>query len=77
MTEQTVNIMGSCDLVVTRYSPTLAPDVAIRYIEYSTDHHFPDRFSEADIDADTARAMIALLVEAFGSAVLSGAGGAA
>jgi len=77
MTETKVEITGGCALVVARYGPTIAPDVSIRYIERSPTHGFSDNVTEADIEADDARAMIAALVEAFGPAVLPGAGGAA
>jgi hypothetical protein len=75
VTETKVKITGYCALVCARYGPTIAPDVAIRYTERSPTHGFSDAETEADIDADDARAMIALLVEAFGPAVLPGEGG--
>jgi len=77
MTETKVEITHTCALVVTRYGDDVAPDVAIRYTEHSQDYWFSNEVTDADIDADTARAMIAALVEAFGPAVLPGAGGAA
>lgn len=77
MTETKVGITGNCALVVERYGEDVAPCVAIRYTEHSQDHWFSNEVTDADIDADTARAMIAALVEVFGPAVLPGAGGAA
>ena len=74
MTETKVEITGYCALVCTRYGVGIAPDVVIRYTEHSQDYWFSDSVTEADIDADTARAMIAALVEAFGLAVLPGGG---
>ena len=77
MTETKVEITHTCALVVTRYGDDVKPDVAIRYTEHSQDYWFSNVETDADIDADTARAMIAALVEAFGPEVLPGAGGAA
>tara|TARA_R110000822_G_scaffold59521_3_gene148490 strand:+ start:231 stop:446 length:216 start_codon:yes stop_codon:yes gene_type:complete len=70
MAEQKISITGDCALVVARYGEGIAPDVAIRYTERSPCIGCNDSETEADIDADDARAMIALLVEAFGPAVL-------
>lgn len=77
MTETKAEITCDCALVCVRYGDDIKPNVAIRYIEHSQDYWFSNQVTEADIDADTARAIVALLVEAFGPAVLPGAGGSA
>lgn len=75
MSETKVEITSDCALVATLGGEGIEPDVAIRYTERSPTYGFSDSVTEADIDADTARAMIALLVEAFGPDVLPGVGG--
>jgi hypothetical protein len=65
----TVKITSSCSLVWDRYE--LVPgDVAIRYIEYSPDKCYSDSVTDADIDEATAKAIVDLLVQAFGPGVL-------
>lgn len=60
----TVKITSSCSLVWNQYS------VAVSYIEHSTDHFYSDSVTDADIDEATAKAIVALLVQAFGPGVL-------
>ena len=67
-----VKITRSCALVSTCYGEGDAPDVAIRYIEYA-EFGSPDQVTEAKIDADKARDIVALLAKAFGPGVLPAA----
>lgn len=75
MNETEISITRDCALVAVRYDESIAPVVVIRYTERSPAYGYSHEVTEADIDADTARAMIAALVEVFGPAVLPGAGG--
>ena len=64
-----VKVTRSCALVWERHDDTHS-DVAIRYTEHA-EVGFPDKVTEAKIDADTARDIVALLIKAFGPGVLS------
>lgn len=72
-----VPITADCYLQLTRWPHGIQADVAICYTEHSPAHGYSNEETEADIDAETARAIVALLVEAFGPAVLPPVGGAA
>ncbi len=71
MNTKTVKITADCALVWVRYGEGPEGYVVIRYTEHSTDHFNASSETEADIDAAAARDIVALLVAAFGPAVLS------
>jgi hypothetical protein len=71
MPTKTVKITRDCAMVWDHWDEAPGEgSVAVRYTEHSTDHFTPNSVTEADIDAATARAIVALLVAAFGPAVL-------
>ena len=67
MMEERVRINKSCELVVDIWDAPSWPDAYIEYTEHASDHWHSDQKSYADIDEDTARAMIAALYKAFPS----------
>lgn len=71
-----VRIDADCYLQLTRWPHGIPADVAICYNGPAPAWEIGESEVEADIDADTARAIVALLVEAFGPAVLPPVGGA-
>ena len=71
MNTKTVKITADCALVWDHWNEAPGEgSVAVRYTEHSTDHYFEDSVTDADIDAATARGIVALFVAAFGPAVL-------
>jgi hypothetical protein len=70
MNTKTVKITSDCALVWVRYGEGPEGYVVVRYTEHSTDYSNPNSETEADIDAVAARDIVALLVAAFGPAVL-------
>lgn len=72
-----VRIDADCYVQLKRWPHGIPADVAICYTEHSPAYGYSNEETTADIDADTARAIVALLVEAFGPAVLPPVGGAA
>jgi hypothetical protein len=65
MTEERVRINADCALVVDLWDGHYPSQAYIEYTEYASDHWGSDRQTDADIDEDTARAMIAALHKAF------------
>ncbi len=72
MSEKKVEITSTCALVVDQYCDDYKC-VAIRYTERSQDYHHSNEVTDADVDADKAREIVALLVETFGPGVLPAA----
>jgi hypothetical protein len=71
MNTKTVKITRDCALVWDHWNEAPGEgSVAVRYTEHATDHYSSNSVTEADIDAATARDIVALLVAAFGPAVL-------
>lgn len=70
MNTKTVKITSDCALAWVRYGEAPEGYVVIRYTEHSTDYCNPNSETEADIDTATARDIVALLVAAFGPAML-------
>lgn len=64
MRETRVNISGTCAVVLTEWEHTPAT-VCIEYTERQNDSWYRDSVTEADIDAQTAGAIVKVLIRAF------------
>ncbi len=73
MLEHTQPISASCSLVWEHDAEGNYSEVAIRYVEHSQDHYHSNQVTDAEVNEPTARAMVALLVSAFGPGVLPAA----